>query len=70
MMSDTMGQGIVGRWLKQVGDRVQVGDSLVEIETDKAVMIYTSDAAGVLTEICAAEGDELPVGSVIARISP
>ena len=70
MMSDTMGEGTVGAWLKQVGDQVAVGDELVEIETDKAVMVYTSDAAGVLVEICALEGAQLPVGAVIARLDP
>lgn len=70
MLSETMSQGIVGSWLKQLGDRIAVGDELVEIETDKAVVIYASDAAGVLVEILAAEGAELPVGAVIARLQP
>lgn len=70
MLSDTMGEGTIGAWLKQVGDQVAVGDELVEIETDKAVMVYRSDSAGVLSEICASEGAELPVGTVIARLTP
>jgi pyruvate dehydrogenase E2 component (dihydrolipoamide acetyltransferase) len=70
MMSDTMGEGTIGTWLKQVGDLVAVGDELVEIETDKANMVYLSDSAGVLAEICAPEGSELPVGAVIARLRP
>jgi pyruvate dehydrogenase E2 component (dihydrolipoamide acetyltransferase) len=70
MLSETMSEGVVGAWLKEVGDRIAVGDELVEIETDKAVVIYTSDSAGVLAEICATEGAELPVGAVIARLTP
>ena len=70
MLSETMGEGTVGAWLKQIGDTVAVGDELVEIETDKAVMMYQSDVAGVLVEICAPEGSELPVGAVLARLAP
>ena len=45
-----------------------MGEELVEIETDKANMVYESDAAGVLSEILAQEGDTLPIGEVIARV--
>ncbi|MEO8092436.1 MAG: dihydrolipoamide acetyltransferase family protein, partial [bacterium] len=44
------------------------GDELVEIETDKANMVYEADSAGTLTEIVAQEGDTLPIGEVIARV--
>jgi pyruvate dehydrogenase E2 component (dihydrolipoamide acetyltransferase) len=67
-LSDSMEEGTILQWLKQVGDDVAVGDELVEIETDKANMAYESDVAGKLTEIVAAEGETLPIGSVIARI--
>ena len=70
MLSETMGEGTVLRWLKQVGDPVAVNDELVEIETDKATVVYRSDSAGVLAEICVDEGEELPVGTVIARLGP
>jgi len=63
-----MEEGTVLRWLKQVGDDVAVGDELVEIETDKANMVYESDGAGTLTEIVAQEGETLPIGEVIARL--
>jgi pyruvate dehydrogenase E2 component (dihydrolipoamide acetyltransferase) len=68
-LSDSMEEGTVLQWLKQVGDEVAVGDELVEIETDKANMAYEADVAGTLTEIVAEEGETLPIGSVIARIS-
>ena len=67
-LSDSMEEGTILTWLKQVGDEIAVGDELVEIETDKANMAYESDVAGTLTEILAQEGDALPIGSPIARI--
>ncbi len=67
-LSDSMEEGTVLKWLKDVGDEVAVGEELVEIETDKANMVYESDAAGVLSEILAQEGDTLPIGEVIARV--
>jgi len=67
-LSDSMEEGTVLGWLKSVGDEVAVGDELVEIETDKANMVYESDVAGTLTEIVADEGTTLPIGEVIARV--
>src|SRR3954471_12763111 len=67
-LSDSMEEGTILKWLKSVGDEVAVGDELVEIETDKANMVYESDAAGTLSEIVAGEGDTLPIGEVIARV--
>jgi pyruvate dehydrogenase E2 component (dihydrolipoamide acetyltransferase) len=67
-LSDSMEEGTILTWLKQVGDEIAVGDELVEIETDKANMAYEADVAGTLTEILAQEGETLPIGSPIARI--
>src|SRR5262249_13527045 len=67
-LSDSMEEGTVLRWLKSTGDEVAVGEELVEIETDKANMVYESDLAGTLTEILAQEGDTLEVGAPIARV--
>jgi pyruvate dehydrogenase E2 component (dihydrolipoamide acetyltransferase) len=67
-LSDSMEEGTVLRWLKSEGDEVAVGDELVEIETDKADMVYESDAAGTLIELVADEGDTLAIGEVIARV--
>jgi pyruvate dehydrogenase E2 component (dihydrolipoamide acetyltransferase) len=67
-LSDSMEEGTVLRWLKSEGDEVSVGDELVEIETDKANMVYESDAAGTLIELVADEGDTLAIGEVIARV--
>jgi pyruvate dehydrogenase E2 component (dihydrolipoamide acetyltransferase) len=67
-LSDSMEEGTVLKWMKQVGDEVAVGDELVEIETDKANMAYESDVAGTLTEVLAQEGDTLPIGAPIAVV--
>jgi pyruvate dehydrogenase E2 component (dihydrolipoamide acetyltransferase) len=67
-LSDSMEEGTVLKWLKSVGDEVAVGDELVEIETDKANMVYESDLAGTIVEVLAQEGDTLPVGDPIARV--
>ena len=67
-LSDSMEEGTILQWLKQVGDEIAVGDELVEIETDKANMAYESDVAGTLTEILAEEGATLPIGTPIARV--
>src|ERR1700761_3712770 len=67
-LSDSMEEGVILKWMKAVGDRVEVGDELVEIETDKANMAYESDVAGTLTEILAQEGDSLAIGEPIAIV--
>ncbi len=67
-LSDSMEEGTILTWMRQVGDEIAVGDELVEIETDKANMAYEADVAGTLTEILAEEGETLPIGSLIARI--
>jgi pyruvate dehydrogenase E2 component (dihydrolipoamide acetyltransferase) len=66
-LSDTMEEGTILRWLKADGDEVQRGDELVEIETDKAAMVYESDQQGTLT-IVAQEGATLAVGETIAHV--
>ena len=67
-LSDSMEEGTILQWLKQVGDEVAVGDELVEIETDKANMAYESDVAGTLSEILVQEGETVPIGTPIARV--
>ena len=66
-LSDSMEEGTILRWLMSDGDEVRVGDELVEIETDKATMVYEAEDAGVL-EVVAAVGETLAVGAVIARL--
>src|SRR5271154_5611938 len=66
-LSDSMEEGTVLKWLKADGDEVQRGDELVEIETDKAAMVYEAALDGVL-QIVAPEGATLPIGTVIAYV--
>jgi pyruvate dehydrogenase E2 component (dihydrolipoamide acetyltransferase) len=67
-LSDSMEEGTILSWLKQVGEEIAIGEELAEIETDKANMVYESDLAGTLLEILVAEGETAAVGAVIARI--
>ncbi len=67
-LSDSMEEGTILRWLKSPGEEVALGEELVEVETDKANMVYEAPAAGSLIEILAGEGDTLPIGEVIARL--
>jgi pyruvate dehydrogenase E2 component (dihydrolipoamide acetyltransferase) len=67
-LSDSMEEGTILQWLKQVGEDVAVGDELVEIETDKANMAYEADVAGTLSEILVGEGETVPIGTPIARV--
>jgi pyruvate dehydrogenase E2 component (dihydrolipoyllysine-residue acetyltransferase) len=67
-LSDSMEEGTILQWLKQVGDEVAIGDELVEIETDKANMAYESDLAGKLVEILVPEGETVAIGTPIARV--
>lgn len=61
--------GKIVSWLKSPGEAVTKGDALFEVETDKAVMEVESPADGYLTGVAYAEGADVPVGEVIARIS-
>ncbi|WP_210420025.1 lipoyl domain-containing protein, partial [Mycobacterium helveticum] len=67
-LSDTMTEGVVGQWLKREGDIVRRGDTLAEIETDKATMELEAYDSGVLTRIIAPEGSTVPIGQPIAVI--
>ena len=66
-LSDSMQEGTIIRWLKANGDHVRRDEELLEIETDKATMIYESDADGVLS-IAVPEGETVVVGEVIGRL--
>ena len=67
-LSDTMEEGAISTWHKQPGDKVEVGDVLVEIETDKAVMEYEAYQAGTLAEILVPEGQNADIGAPIALL--
>lgn len=67
-LSDSMDEGTILTWLKADGEMVKDGEDLVEIETDKATVTYSTEASGVLT-IVAVEGTSLPVGATIAHLA-
>ncbi len=67
-MSDTMTEGVIASWLKNVGDKVSSGDVLAEVETDKATMDLESYNDGTLLYIGPKKGDNVPVDAVIAII--
>src|SRR5512136_454888 len=68
-LSDAMTEGRLLQWLKKEGDRVQGGDVLASIETDKAEIELESFGAGVLRKVLVAEGDMVPVGKLIAIVA-
>ena len=65
-LSDTMTEGTVVRWLKSVGDEVEIGDEIAEIETDKATMAMEAFDEGILSEILIEEGGKAEVGATLA----
>jgi len=67
-LSPTMEEGRVVKWHKREGDAVKTGETLAEVETDKAVMDLIARADGVLRQVTAAEGQTVPVGKVVAVI--
>jgi len=67
-LSDTMTEGVVAKWLKKVGDHVEEGDILAEIETDKATMEFESFHEGTLLHIGIQEGETASVDSLLAII--
>ncbi len=67
-LGDTMEDGTILAWHKHVGDAVQTGEVLCEVETDKSTVDLEAEASGILTAVYAADGTTVPIGTVIARI--
>src|SRR5690606_3017130 len=67
-LSDTMEEGELARWLKNVGDQVEKGDVIAEIETDKATMDLEAFESGVLEKQLVEEGTVVPIGQAVAVI--
>src|SRR5689334_15621136 len=65
-LSDTMTEGTLIKWHKKVGDNVEIGDILADVETDKATMEMEAFDEGVLTEILVQEGEKAAISSVLA----
>ena len=67
-LGESVTEGTVTRWLKQVGDRVEVDEPLLEVSTDKVDTEIPSPISGVVEEILVAEDETVEVGAVLARI--
>ena len=67
-VGESVTEGVIGAWLKSVGDRVERFDPLVEVVTDKVNMEMPSPASGTLTAILAGEGETVPMGAPIAEM--
>jgi pyruvate dehydrogenase E2 component (dihydrolipoamide acetyltransferase) len=65
-LSDTMTEGTLLKWHKKVGDRIEIGDIIAEVETDKATMEMEAFDEGILTSINIEEGGKAPINSIIA----
>ncbi|MGE6259617.1 2-oxoglutarate dehydrogenase complex dihydrolipoyllysine-residue succinyltransferase [Heyndrickxia sporothermodurans] len=68
-LAESITEGTIASWLKQPGDRVEKGEYIVELETDKVNVEVISEEAGVIQELKAEEGDTVQVGQVIAIVS-
>ncbi len=67
-LSDTMEEGTIAKWHKKVGDKIQEGDIIAEVETDKATMEMESFQEGTLLYVGIDEGDTVPINEVIAVV--
>lgn len=67
-LAESITEGSIAQWVKKVGDRVEKGEFIVELETDKVNAEIISEEAGVLTQILAEEGETVLVGQVIAVV--
>ena len=67
-VGESVTQGLIGKWLKLVGDSIKKYEPLVEVVTDKVSMEIPSPVTGVLTHILIKEGTTVPMGTVIAEI--
>ena len=68
VLGESVTEATVGQWYKAVGDAVAVDEVICELETDKVALEVTASSAGALSEIIAAEGDNVEVGALLAKI--
>lgn len=67
-LAESITEGTIAEWLVKEGDKVEKGDPVLELETDKVNVEVNSEYSGVLTELVKEEGDDVQVGDVIARV--
>jgi pyruvate dehydrogenase E2 component (dihydrolipoamide acetyltransferase) len=68
-LSDQMADAVIVRWLVSPGDRFERGDGLIEVETDKATVVYEAESDGTLDSILVPEGATAPFGAPIATLA-
>src|SRR5204863_7299749 len=68
-LGESVTEATVARWLKQPGEAVARDEPVVELETDKVTLEVPAPAAGIIGEIRAAEGANVPVGAILATIA-
>ncbi|HEY4600043.1 MAG TPA: 2-oxoglutarate dehydrogenase complex dihydrolipoyllysine-residue succinyltransferase [Cerasibacillus sp.] len=67
-LAESITEGTISEWLVKEGDRVEKGDPVLELETDKVNVEVNTDYAGVITEILVGEGEDVEVGDAIAKV--
>ncbi|MGH6620258.1 MAG: biotin/lipoyl-containing protein, partial [Alphaproteobacteria bacterium] len=67
-LGESVTEATVAKWLKKVGDAVEVDEPVVELETDKVSLEVPSPSAGVLSEILVEDGTDVAVGAVLGRV--
>ena len=68
-LSDSMADAVILRWLKSAGDAFERGEALIEVETDKATVVYEAESDGTLGSILAPEGATVAIGEPIATLA-
>ena len=68
MLGEVMEEGRIVAWRKHIGDRVEKGETIMEVEMDKATMEVESPVSGVVKEILVPEGETVPVNTLLALI--
>jgi len=68
MLGEVMEEGRIVAWRKHIGDRVEKGETIMEVEMDKATMEVESPVSGVVKEILVPEGETVPVNTLLAFI--
>ena len=68
-LGESITEATVSKWLKKVGDSVEVDEAIVELETDKVNLEVPSPLSGILSEINSKDGDTVEVGAVLGSIS-
>src|SRR3954465_9048232 len=69
-MGESVTEGTILEWLKQVGDEVEADEGIVEVSTDKVDAEVPAPASGILTKILVEPDETVPVGAVLGEISP